>query len=254
MCSKRLVTRIKKRLTKQIDCASISYAFDVDGTLTECRGTMDQEFKTWFLSWMKGKTVYLVTGSDRAKTVEQVGKDLVDSCTMVFQCAGNSVWQSGVEVSSTQLNAPPSMFEYLEEQVESSSYPDQYGNHIELRTGLINFSTVGRNAVGQQRDLYYEWDQRTRERETIAKDFNTKFAGFEAEVGGNTSLDIHLKGRNKAQVYDVIGAPLVFFGDRMFPGGNDYPLHLRMIDPQDQSHAVSHWKQTRNLLQELYNE
>jgi hypothetical protein len=27
-----------------------------------------------------------------------------------------------------------------------------------------------------------------------------------------------------------------------------------MIDPQDQSHAVSHWKQTRNLLQELYNE
>ena len=232
----------------------MNYAFDVDGTLGEARQLMDPEFKRWFMQWMRGKNVYLVTGSDRAKTVEQVGKDLVDSCTMVFQCAGNSVWQSGVEVSSTQLNAPPSMFTYLEEQVESSSYPDQYGNHIELRTGLINFSTVGRNAVGQQRDLYYTWDQRTRERETIAKDFNTKFAGFEAEVGGNTSLDIHLKGRNKAQVYDVIGAPLVFFGDRMFPGGNDYPLHLRMIDPQDQSHAVSHWKQTRNLLQELYNE
>ena len=232
--------------------AILNYAFDVDGTLTECRGTMDHEFKTWFMKWMQGRKVFLVTGSDREKTVEQVGEDLVDACAMVFQCAGNSVWQKGVEVSATQLNAPQEMYAYLEHKAAHSSYPVKTGKHIERRTGLINFSTVGRNAEGVERDDYYAWDQRTRERESIAKEFNGLFTGFEAEVGGNTSLDIHLKGRNKAQVYDVIGAPMVFFGDRIFPGGNDYPLHNRMIDPLDQSYPVSHWKQTRNILEEYY--
>ena len=145
---------------------------------------------------------------------------------MSFQCAGNSVWQKGVEVSSTKLNVPEDMIKFLEDKVAKTSYPNLYGNHIEFRTGLINFSIVGRNAVGQQRDDYYIWDQKHKEREQIAKEFNDIFVGFEAEVGGNTSLDIHLKGRNKAQVYDVIGAPLVFFGDRIFPGGNDYPFCL----------------------------
>lgn len=232
----------------------INYAFDVDGTLGEARQLMDPEFKRWFMQWMHGKNVYLVTGSDRAKTVEQIGEDIVDSCTMSFQCAGNSVWQKGVEVSSTKLNVPPEMIQFLEEKVVSTHYPDLYGNHIELRTGLINFSIVGRNAVGDQRDDYYAWDQKHKERQSIAEEFNSKFIGFEAEVGGNTSLDIHLKGRNKAQVYDVIGAPLVFFGDRIFPGGNDYPLHCRMIDPLDKSWAVTSATETWDLLKEYYND
>ena len=232
----------------------MNYAFDVDGTLGEARQLMDPKFKRWFMQWMRGKNVYLVTGSDRAKTVEQIGQDLVDNCTMSFQCAGNSVWQKGVEVSSTKLNVPPEMIEFLEEKVATTTYPDLYGNHIELRTGLINFSIVGRNAVGDQRDDYYAWDQKHKERESIAKEFNSRFAGFEAEVGGNTSLDIHLKGRNKAQVYDVIGAPLVFFGDRIFPGGNDYPLHKRMIGPHDKSWPVTSATETWDLLKEYYND
>tara|TARA_B100001057_G_scaffold123086_1_gene121941 strand:+ start:1490 stop:2191 length:702 start_codon:yes stop_codon:yes gene_type:complete len=231
----------------------MNYAFDVDGTLGEARQIMDPDFKRWFMQWMRGKNVYLVTGSDRAKTVEQIGQDLVDRCTMSFQCAGNSVWQNGVEVSSTKLNVPPEMIHFLEEKVAATSYPDLYGNHIEIRPGLINFSIVGRNAVGNQRDDYYTWDQKHKEREQIAEEFNNRFIGFEAEVGGNTSLDIHLKGRNKAQVYDVIGAPLVFFGDRIFPGGNDYPLHCRMIGPQDKSHPVTSASETWNLLKEYYN-
>lgn len=241
-------------MTKGDKGAIINYAFDVDGTLTPCRGTMDADFKSWFMKWMQGRSVYLVTGSDRAKTVEQVGADLVDACTMVFQCAGNSVWQKGVEIAATQLNAPEEMTGYLHHKAAHSSYPIKTGKHLEFRTGLINFSTVGRNAVDQQRDDYYLWDQRSRERTTIAEEFNSLFPGFEAEVGGNTSLDIHLKGRNKAQVYDVIGSPLVFFGDRIFPGGNDYPLHCRMTAEQDQSHPVESWQQTYSIMREQYND
>ena len=53
---------------------------------------------------MKDKNVFIVTGSDRAKTVEQIGHEIVDNCTMVFKCAGNSVWRKGTRSSTTQLN------------------------------------------------------------------------------------------------------------------------------------------------------
>lgn len=232
----------------------MNFAFDVDGTLSEARQTMDPEFQQWFLNWMEGRNVYLVTGSDRPKTIEQIGQEIVDKCTMVFQCAGNSVWRNGIEVAATHLNAPADMFDFLEEQVTRSPYPHKYGNHIEVRTGLINFSVVGRNAEGTQRDDYYEWDTANGERRRIADLFNSSFPGFEAEVGGNTSLDIHLKGRNKAQVYDVIGSPLIFVGDRMMEGGNDLPLAKRMTGKGDKAYPVAGPDETWQILKDNYND
>jgi phosphomannomutase len=46
----------------------MNFVFDVDGTLTPSRGQMDPEFKLWFKLWIRHKPVYLVTGSDYAKT------------------------------------------------------------------------------------------------------------------------------------------------------------------------------------------
>ena len=40
----------------------MNYVFDVDGTLTYARKEMTPDFKSWFIKWMDGKNVYLVTG------------------------------------------------------------------------------------------------------------------------------------------------------------------------------------------------
>ena len=56
----------------------MNYVFDVDGTLTHARKEMTPDFKSWFIEWMEDKNVYLVTGSDRPKTIEQIGEDVVD--------------------------------------------------------------------------------------------------------------------------------------------------------------------------------
>jgi phosphomannomutase len=231
----------------------VNYVFDVDGTLSESRQVIPVDFRLWFLNWMKNKSVFIVTGSDRPKTIEQIGHEIVDNCTMVFQCAGNSVWRNGVEVSSSNLNAPEDMDTWLEQQVDFSKYKHKFGNHIEKRTGLINFSTVGRNAVGQQRDDYYEWDQVNNERVSICEMFNKTFQGFEAELGGNTSIDIHLKGKNKAQVYDIIGTPMIFFGDRIHVNGNDKPLADKMTNPGDKWHQVKGPYDTWDILKEDYS-
>ena len=52
------------------------FLFDVDGTLTPSRQKMDKEFSKFFSNFCKNNDVYLVTGSDRDKTVEQLGKTL----------------------------------------------------------------------------------------------------------------------------------------------------------------------------------
>ena len=78
----------------------MSYVFDVDGTLTPSRGKMNKEFHDWFLNeFIPNNKVYLVTGSDYPKTVEQVGKQVCESVEYVMNCSGNhcgcTLWQPG---------------------------------------------------------------------------------------------------------------------------------------------------------------
>jgi len=229
-----------------------SYVFDVDGTLSHARQPMDKEFHDWFVNWMSTRDVYLVTGSDRPKTVEQIGEDIVDGCNMSFQCAGNDVWRKGSPVAQTNFTPPPEMNDWLNNELKNSKYPNRWGNHIEKRVGLINFCVPGRNMPDEERDEYFHWDKAMGERLDIAERFNKEFPGFQAQVGGNTSLDIFMAGRNKAQVYNTIGSPMVFFGDRCESTGNDYPL-LKMLKLYDRHHHVTGPEDTWNILKEKYD-
>ena len=49
-----------------------NYIFDIDGTLTPSRLPINKNFEIFFINWMKEKNVYLVTGSDKEKTIEQI--------------------------------------------------------------------------------------------------------------------------------------------------------------------------------------
>ena len=52
----------------------MKYIFDIDGTLTPSRLPIDPKFSIFFTQWIKNKDVYLVTGSDKEKTIEQIKK------------------------------------------------------------------------------------------------------------------------------------------------------------------------------------
>ena len=54
-------------------------------------------------------------------------------------------------------------------------------------------------------------------------DFNLSYS-----LGGQISIDIYQKGKNKAQVLDDIDGEIYFFGDKMEKGGNDYPIADRL--------------------------
>jgi hydroxymethylpyrimidine pyrophosphatase-like HAD family hydrolase len=61
-----------------------AFIFDVDGTLTPSRSEIDKEFAEWFLGYCSRNSVYLVTGSDYPKTVEQVGEDIVNAVNVAI--------------------------------------------------------------------------------------------------------------------------------------------------------------------------
>ena len=83
-----------------------NFVFDVDGTLTPSRGKMEEGFKRFFLKFIKEHSVYIVTGSDYYKTVEQVGVEVCESVQRVFNCSGNSIWKNGENIFNTDWTMP----------------------------------------------------------------------------------------------------------------------------------------------------
>ena len=66
------------------------FIFDVDGTLTPSRQTINPEFKEFFKTFIASNKVWLVTGSDYPKTLEQLGADICEGVVTVYNCSGNA--------------------------------------------------------------------------------------------------------------------------------------------------------------------
>lgn len=208
------------------------FIFDVDGTLTPSRQQMDSEFQKWFINFQEHNSTYLVTGSDRNKTLEQVGPTVYNFARRVYNCSGSDVWEQDENTYTSDWKLPELAKQFLTQCMSESEFPLRTGLHFEHRPGMCNFSVVGRNATLGERKLYVEHDVRIDERNRIAKAFCTMFPDIDAKVGGETGIDIFPKGNDKSQILrdfdpnDVIH----FFGDAMHKEGNDYPLKREIID------------------------
>jgi phosphomannomutase len=209
------------------------FVFDVDGTLTPSRQKINSKFHDWFLKFTNENYVYLVTGSDYPKTVEQLGKKLCENVERVYNCSGSDVWEKGKNINTNDWQIPDDAETWLNIKCRQSSFPLRTGLHIEKRPGMVNFSVVGRNATLGERKLYARFDSVDKERIRIAKEFKIQFPNLEAVVGGETGIDIFQKGSDKSQIvkdFDPKNDVIQFFGDAMQPAGNDYPLKRVLID------------------------
>ena len=228
----------------------MKYIFDVDGTLTPSRQKIDPDFLIFFNSFALANEVYLVTGSDRDKTIEQITHLLYCNCKRVYNCAGNDVYEGDLSVYRNDWTLPTDAAQHLLEELETSRFPVRTGTHIEERPGCINFSILGRGANQTERLVYSDWDSIKEERKGIAERFNDKFPELYALVGGVTGVDISTKGSDKGQIIrDFPDVDIVFFGDRMEEGGNDRPLADAIRDNKlGMVVTVTDWKDTWNKL------
>lgn len=234
------------------------YIFDIDGTLTPSRNPIDPKFKEDFLNFCTHNKVWLVTGSDKDKSVEQLGEDAWLAPDRVYQSCGNQLWIDGKVVRESEWSGTDYLDTLLNMMLDRSEYPHRFGNHIEKRIGLVNFSVVGRNCTQEQRNEYYKWDQEHQERKAFAEEICARYGWLDASIGGEISIDIHEKGADKGQILDDLnGDNFTFFGDNLFPGGNDYAVKEATIRKKltgNTFHHVESWKDTRDLLYSIMTE
>jgi phosphomannomutase len=222
-----------------------SFIFDVDGTLTPSRSNINEDFRLWFCDFAEREKVYLVTGSDKPKTVEQVGEYLYNKCRAVYQCAGNDLWVENKNIHKTQVNWDAHTIGFFSNELANSKYPVRTGIHSELRPGLINFSIVGRLANAEQRADYVKYDKEVQERIAIVRRFNLQFPQYQASVAGEIGIDIVVKGCNKSQILkDFDLEDIIFFGDKCDAGGNDYEIAEAVAFGGGRVYNVKDWKDT----------
>lgn len=207
------------------------YIFDMDGTLTPARQPMERDFARRFVPWVKSHIAYLAAGSNYEKVVEQIPGDSVSTgFSGVFSSMGNVYHEKGKEIYRNEIKLKKELLQTLERFRKNTAYQGKlYGNYLELRPGMLNFSVLGRNCPFAERAKYNEWDSIHHEREAVVKEINEKFPEYEASLGGKISVDIVMKGGGKEQIAKRIrekypNDKIIFLGDRTEKGGNDYAL------------------------------
>lgn len=126
-----------------------------------------------------------------------------------------------------------------------------FGEIIEDRNSQITFSALGQKAPA---DAKYKWDP-TGEKKLQLRNFVAPLVpDLEVRVGGTTSIDVTLVGVDKAygmtKLLESTGLnkkEVLFIGDKLEEGGNDYPVKAMGID----SIAVERWEDTALVVETL---
>ncbi|MDR2457048.1 MAG: HAD-IIB family hydrolase [Clostridiales Family XIII bacterium] len=213
---------------------SVIFLADMDGTLTPARLPMTESFTIFFEKFISDKIFYIVSGSDYKKILEQLSESVLHGAAGIYASMGNEFFVRGNLIYKNDFSPEESLLEKLEYYRSSTNYPFEfYPNYIEKRCCMINFSILGRNCPHKARAKYNAWDNKNREREKIVQELSKIYPHYDISIGGKISIDIVPRGFGKEQVADQLRntyktEKIVFFGDRIGEGGNDYALAQRL--------------------------
>lgn len=125
------------------------------------------------------------------------------------------------------------------------------GDVIEDRGTQITFSALGQQATPEDK---YAWDPENTKKLAIRDLAAQSLPELEVRSGGTTSIDVTRIGIDKAygmqkliEALSIAKDDILFFGDKLEEGGNDYPVKEMGIDSLD----VSRWEDTVNRLETI---
>ncbi len=125
-----------------------------------------------------------------------------------------------------------------------------YGEVIEDRESQISISMMGQQAPVE---VKHAWAEKNSERRLeLRAAIATELPDFEVRAGGTTTIDITKIGIDKAygmkkliDMLDLSKEEILFLGDKLDEGGNDYPVKAMGIDCLD----VDRWEDTARVLE-----
>lgn len=238
------------------------FLFDVDNTLTPPRQKITADMENVFTNFIKNNKVYLISGSDYEKICWQLGEEILKDVKGVFGCLGNTFHRNNNLIKTNNFPQLESeeLINDINHYLNTSSTPLRTGNHIEKRVGMLNVSTIGRNASAEQRKTYSEFDESFKERSKFADYLRNKYPHLDISIGGEISIDISVLGHGKEQTlneikYDTFyyDEKIIFFGDRCNVGGNDHTLAAAVRLDSGLVFNVSCYSDTKLILEKIWH-
>lgn len=128
---------------------------------------------------------------------------------------------------------------------------EPWGDIIEDRGSQVTFSALGQRAPV---DAKYAWDPDGAKKAALRDYAAARLPDLEVRSGGSTSVDVTKKGVDKAygmgrliQHLGLTTGDVLFVGDRLDEGGNDYPVKAMGI----RCVAVTRWQDTADYVERL---
>jgi len=238
--------------------------FDLDGTLNESKLPMDLEMGELLTKLLEKKKVAVTSGKGFKLFEEQFLNSLKCQNSLLknlflFPTCSTSFYKFKDKwipmyketLTKEQKEKIFNAFNLTFNDLKYKHPEKTYGEIIEDRETQITFSAFGQLAP---LELKQSWDQNQEKRLKIVNVLKNYIPEFEIRVAGTTSIDITKKGIDKAYGVKQIEKHLnikrdqiLFIGDALFEGGNDYPVKTLGID----CIQVSGPKETKEIIKNL---
>ncbi len=212
--------------------------YDLDGTLAESKSSLDSRMAALLHDLLGVVKVAVISGGDWPQFEKQVlshlphderlgNLSLLPTCgTKFFRYSGE--WKKLYSEDFT-ADQKKKITESLNQAVAAAGFQAQkvWGETIEDRGSQITYSALGQQAPLEEKD---KWDHDYAKRKKIKAILDPLIPEFSVHMGGATSIDVTKPGIDKAygigKLRDVLGISIrqmVYIGDALFVGGNDYP-------------------------------
>jgi HAD superfamily hydrolase (TIGR01484 family) len=213
--------------------------FDLDGTLAESKTSIDPEMAALLGALLAIVKVAVISGGGwpqfesqlliNLSHDDQLGNlSLLPTCgTKFYQYTAG--WQKLYSEDFSAIEKAK-ILSSLRQALAAAGYKEDkvWGQVTEDRGSQITFSALGQEAPIDEKK---KWDPDFTRRKSIKALLDQLIPEFSVRLGGTTSVDITKPGIDKAygmrKLRDTLGVPLeemIFIGDALFPGGNDYPV------------------------------
>ena len=213
-------------------------AFDLDGTLAASKAAIDKEMAERLAALLTVAKVAVISGGDWPQFEKQVLDHLPKGAKMknlsILPTCGTKFyeykkgWKQLYAENFTDAQKDK-IIKSLDEAIDEAGVRAKktWGEAIEDRGSQITYSGLGQDAPLAEK---LKWDPDFAKRNKIKKRLDKLIPEFAVNLGGSTSVDITKKGIDKKygmhklrDVLDIEIREMIFIGDAIFPGGNDYP-------------------------------
>ena len=240
-------------------------AFDLDDTLAPSKSAIDPRIAGQLIALAQRVEVAIISGGNEEQFRTQVVSQLPDASAEVLSrihllptCGTRYLRHDGAEFSLVYAHdlaaeeIAAAMAALEEEACRLGLWETEpWGDILEDRGSQVTFSALGQRAPVEAKKA---WDPDASKRAALRDAVAARLPGLEVRSGGSTSIDITRAGIDKAygmtelsQRAAIAFQDMLFYGDRLDEGGNDYPV-LALGVP---SVAVEGWEDTADRLDEL---